>query len=649
MSNINQLSFNHNKFNDSYSNFKNQSPIMNKVTFMPIIDNNNNNINILNISSYPIHNNNNNTSLFSDNSFDYKTIYKIRAPLNINKLPPVFEIPEDKITQKINLKPIKNNYYYNNNNNENNNNYNNSNYFYHNNINSNINNNYDNNYNNENNQNNNNIRIGGKPLLKPIKMKIPFFKGNKIKHNDINIIKANNGKSIEKFSRTSEHYYNITNNNQNEISKNNIVNKNTFINNNNNNNYTFNKINDKINNIFNIDHLYNSDLFLSINKSHSRFLFLPSLLICYSYIIPFNNNNIEKIFDYLTLWKQLPNNYFKEILTILENKEKKYYNIITNKNYNGTLINLLKSTGSLTNEFVLRNLVREIIIIIKEFNKFVKKRNFNKFYNIINLNNIVFDNNNQIKLFPGLIYDFNNNNNNENIIEKIIKEININLDEECEKFYLNLDYFNLGISLLNLLLFCLDLNIEKDFLNDNFNLNDIKNNCCLYHYLNKINSNFFKNLINKFSFSIDFENFLHLITNFKNNNDNFNENDIENILENNWFNVIINNNINSKNNLTELIKIGKNYNFENEYFTGINEIENIDLLCFKINNNLKYCYDYFDYNNIKSANVIFAHCNIEDLSKELRVNKNDIESTIYSIYINYFNNYNNKNNNNTIN
>ena len=67
MSNINQLSFNHNKFNDSYSNFKNQSPIMNKVTFMPIIDNNNNNINILNISSYPIHNNNNNTSLFSDN------------------------------------------------------------------------------------------------------------------------------------------------------------------------------------------------------------------------------------------------------------------------------------------------------------------------------------------------------------------------------------------------------------------------------------------------------------------------------------------------------------------------------------------------------------------------------------------------------
>jgi hypothetical protein len=40
-------------------------------------------------------------------------------------------------------------------------------------------------------------------------MKIPFFKGNKIKHNDINIIKANNGKSIEKFSRTSEYYYNI--------------------------------------------------------------------------------------------------------------------------------------------------------------------------------------------------------------------------------------------------------------------------------------------------------------------------------------------------------------------------------------------------------------------------------------------------------
>jgi len=638
MSNINQLSFNHNKFNDSYSNFKNQSPIMNKVTFMPIIDNNNNNINILNISSYPIHNNNN-TSLFSDNSFDYKTIYKIRAPLNINKLPPVFEIPENKISQKINLKPIKNNYYnYNNNNNENNNNFNN--YYNYNNLNNN--NNYDNN--NENNDNNNNIRIGGKPILKPIKMKIPFFKGNKIKHNDINIIKTNNGKSIEKFSRTTDYYYNITNN-KNEISKNNIVNKNIFINSNYNN--TFNKISDKIKNIFNIDHLYNSNLFLSINKSHSRFLFLPSLLICYSHIISFNNNNIEKIFDFLTLWKQLPNNFFKEIMTILENNEKKYYNIIINKNYNGTLMNLLKTTGSITNEFVLRNLVREIIIIIKEFNNFVKKRNLNKFYNIVNLNNIVFDNNNQIKLFPGLIYDFNNNDNNE-IIEKIIKEINYNLDEESEEFYLNLDYFNLGISLLNILLFCLDLNIEKDFLNKDFNLNDIKNNCCLYHYLNKINSNFLKNLINKFSFSIDFENFLHLITNFKNKNDDFNEN-IENILENNWFSIIINNNINSKNNLTELIKIGKNYNFENEYFTGINEIENFDLLCFKINSNLKYCYDYFDYNNIKSANFIFAHCNIDDLSKELRVNKNDIESTIYSIYINYFNNYNNKNNNNTIN
>ncbi len=561
--------------------------------------------------------------------------------INTSSLPPVFHIPHKKIIKennlnltihrKINLKPIQS---YKNNNNITTFNYmNNSTYA------------------------NSIFKLKGKPLLKPINMNNNKNKNNisrnhnKILSEEIEYIK---NKSLEKFAKTSENYYQMMQNMHNQIGKSqhttfekrydekkinnisinqnkNLINKNIFLmknpqNNNNeiiNNNIFTNKtvyINQKKDNIYSIKE------FIPINKNKTLMLCIPNLKIYHCIIIPYDH--FEKVEEYILQWKKI-DKFSIEILRIFDNNEEENYRIIVEKNKNGNLKNLLTTIGNI-NEYILKIITKQLISIIQFYNKIIKNR-FDIFYNIININNICFDHRYNIKLFPGYLYIHSNQYNNENNIYKsFFNELNV---KEKKHFQLIIDIFNLGFTILNCNLKILNSNI-KDCLNMN-KKNEHKHNdkcCCLFHCI-KNNNETFSCLFENINFSEKYFDFLHLITSF--DIDNFK---MEKIINHSWLNIDINDNINSKNNINELINLGKLYDFDNEYYTSISNIENFDLLCYSISKKLSDCEDYFSYFSIKNANMIFSTLDQENLSKELKVYEEDIENKLFKIYNTYFNN-----------
>jgi len=556
--------------------------------------------------------------------------------INTSSLPPVFQIPHKKIIKdnnfnltihrKINLKPIQS---YNNNNNITTFNYmNNSSYA------------------------NSIFKVKGKPLLKPINMNKnkKLISRNYINESPSEINKYNKYKSLEKFAKTSENYYQNDENMQNQIGKNhisknekskddkinnksrnqNLIDKNIVLMKNNQNyqNEIYNKniftnktvyLNQKKNYIYSIKE------FISINKNKTLMLCIPNLKIYHCIIVPYDN--FEKIEEYILQWKKI-DNFSIEITSIFDNNEEENYRIIIEKNKNGNLKNLLTTMGNI-NEYILKMITKQLISIIQYYNKKIKNRN-DIFYNIININNICFDYRYNVKLFPGYLYIHSNQINNENnIFKSFFNELNI---KEKKNFQLIIDIFNLGFTILNCNLKILNINIG-DCLIMNKN-NEHKHNekcCCLFHCI-KNNNETFSCLFENINFSQNYFDFLHLITSF--DLDNF---QIEKIINHSWFNIDVNINNNSKNNINELINLGQLYDFDNEYYTSISNIENFDLLCYYISKKLCDCDEYFSYFSIKNANMIFSTLDIDNLSKELKVYEEDIENKLFKIYNTHFN------------
>ena len=330
--------------------------------------------------------------------------------INTSSLPPVFQIPHKKIIKdnnfnltihrKINLKPIQS---YNNNNNITTFNYmNNSSYA------------------------NSIFKVKGKPLLKPINMNKnkKLISRNYINESPSEINKYNKYKSLEKFAKTSENYYQNDENMQNQIGKNhisknekskddkinnksrnqNLIDKNIVLMKNNQNyqNEIYNKniftnktvyLNQKKNYIYSIKE------FISINKNKTLMLCIPNLKIYHCIIIPYDH--FEKVEEYILQWKKI-DKFSIEILRIFDNNEEENYRIIVEKNKNGNLKNLLTTIGNI-NEYILKIITKQLISIIQFYNKIIKNR-FDIFYNIININNICFDHRYNIKLFHGYLY-----------------------------------------------------------------------------------------------------------------------------------------------------------------------------------------------------------------------------------------------------
>ena len=477
--------------------------------------------------------------------------------LNTSSLPPVFQIPQQKIKNneninitilpRTNLKPIKN--------------YKSNNLIPVNNMNIST---YDNPI----------FKIRGRPLLKPINMYESRKKITKINNiNEVPYEKNENlrNKSLEKFAKTSQYYYQMIQNMQNQMGKTQISKlekslrdikmNNISINQNKNmigKNIVILKNKQSINNINSYksnndiyanktsylshkkNYLNSIQEFIPINKNKTLMLHVPNLKLYYCFIISYND--FEKVEEYIISWKKIEH-ISVEILCIFDNEEEQNYRIMVEKNKNGNLGNLLKSMGNIS-EYILKNMTKQLITIIQIYNKKIKIRN-KPYYNIFDIYNICFDYRYNIKIFPGE----------------------------------------------------LDIKSQDD------------------------------NVLNEFFDKLNF------------NKDNFN---IDNIINHSWLTTNTNNNINPKNNLDELIKLGKLYDFENEYYTSNSNIENFDLLCSLISNKLSSCEEYFNYFSIKSANMIFSTVDSENLSKELKVYEDDIENKLYNIYNKYFiNQFNN--------
>ena len=558
--------------------------------------------------------------------------------LNTSSLPPVFQIPQKmprndninlSIHSKVNLKPIKNN--------------------------------KSNNiipvtYMNNSSYDNPVFKIRGKPLLKPINMnetRKKISRNHNISDVNFNYSEINKNKSPEKFSKTSQYYFQMMQNMQNQMGKTQIskleknlrdLKMNSISINQNKNMIDKNIVilkNKLTNDNLNIDKNYKSSVyankttylankknylnsikeFIPINKNKNLMLHLPTLKLYYCFNISYKN--FEKVEEYIIQWKKI-DHISIEIMCIFDNETDEYYQIMVEKNKNGNLNNLIKSMGNI-NEYILKNMTKQLIPIIQIYNKKIKIRNL-PYYNIIDVNNIYFDHRYNIKIFPGCLYL---NNEDDSIIYDLFEKINLKKDDS--NYQLIIDLYNLGITLLNCNLKILNCSIKDCLImNNNNSLKHNENCCCLFHCIsnhNDIFSDLFKNL----QFSDNYFDFIHQITLF--NKDNFN---LDLIINHSWLITNTNNNINPKNNIDELIKLGKLYDFENEYYTSNSNIENYDLLCSTISKKLNDCEEYFNYFSIKNANMIFATVDTENLSKELKVYEDDIENKLYNIYETYF-------------
>ena len=558
--------------------------------------------------------------------------------LNTSSLPPVFQIPQKmprndninlSIHSKVNLKPIKNN--------------------------------KSNNiipvtYMNNSSYDNPVFKIRGKPLLKPINMnetRKKISRNHNISDVNFNCSEINKNKSPEKFSKTSQYYFQMMQNMQNQMGKTQIskleknlrdLKMNSISINQNKNMIDKNIVilkNKLTNDNLNIDKNYKSSVyankttylankknylnsikeFIPINKNKNLMLHLPTLKLYYCFNISYKN--FEKVEEYIIQWKKI-DHISIEIMCIFDNETDEYYQIMVEKNKNGNLNNLIKSMGNI-NEYILKNMTKQLIPIIQIYNKKIKIRNL-PYYNIIDVNNIYFDHRYNIKIFPGCLYL---NNEDDSIIYDLFEKINLKKDDS--NYQLIIDLYNLGITLLNCNLKILNCSIKDCLImNNNNSLQHNENCCCLFHCIsnhNDIFSDLFKNL----QFSDNYFDFIHQITLF--NKDNFN---LDLIINHSWLITNTNNNINPKNNIDELIKLGKLYDFENEYYTSNSNIENYDLLCSTISKKLNDCEEYFNYFSIKNANMIFATVDTENLSKELKVYEDDIENKLYNIYETYF-------------
>ena len=670
---------------------QNTKTINKKPIFAPILEEPSNivqNLQEFNTSSIPITNNNNNSSFENSYMVDYHTMNKFRPSLNLSCLPPVFEIPRKQVSDKnelnmllnnknkilmrnsrLNLKPIINNNNNNNNNIKNNNIFNNTASASNNNISNNkntfvslppINNNtnYNNHYNNNNNSNNNmnyisnrsnknnsnsstyNIRNYNqrkKQYLKPIQYKnSPNPSSYETKRtidnqgkyyyniNNKNIIKNEKLKE-ERFLRHKEMSNISINQNKNYVDKNIVILNNKDVNN-------ISYINNNKINILNIDD------FVEINRDKTRVIHVPSLKIYNRYDISFKKWNLYE--NYVKNWKKMMRGAL-EIKTVIENKELNCFSVIIERSKNCSLGDLMRSIGSI-NEYILISISKQILPLIQKYNSvFDSRKNSenDKFYNFVDIDNIWFNEQYNVVLYPGKF----------NYIEKNYSGINNFFNKFMDKNIpqINIDLINFGITLININLFSLDINAEDLFELIKEEENNIDNICCLYHYFYKkikLFSNFYDILQkNNPDFATNYIDFLHNLTSFDISKENDNNNILEKIINHNF---IINGTIvNENSNINELIKVAKMYDFSNEYYTSNANIISFDLICKNIRKNLNKFNNFYSQRNIYDIKSLMNKYNIEigELCRELRVNEEELHDKLLILYENLLENKENNN------
>ena len=664
-------------YNNKKTKTMNRKPI-----FAPILEEPSNivqNLQDLNTSSIPITNNNNNNSSF-ENSIngtyivDYHTMNKFRPSLNLSCLPPVFEIPRKKFVDnnnsnnnnnmllvnnkslyndknrnnnnenklmmrnsRLNLRPIVNNNLNSNSNSNNINIFNNTAGGVNNNINStnnksnfvslppiNSHTNYNNIYNNNLNKINNN-HIETKRTIDGDKQQSGSYGKNQAKYyynlNNRNIIR--NEKLKEERALRHKEMSNISiNQNKNYVDKNIVINfNNTKI-----NNTSTNIINMNLSSSININE------YIEINRDKNRVLHIPTLRIYDRFDIPIKNWNSYE--NYVKNWSKMMRGVL-EIKGCIENNEQNCYSIIIERSKNCSLGNLLRSIGSI-NEYIIISIVKQIIPLIQKYNGIFDYRNKDineQIFNFIDIDNIWFNENYNVVLYPGKFKYYNKNEKLENFLQKIFGE--------KKDSQINIDLMNLGITLININIFLLDISVEDLFQLIKKGDEDINDICCLFHYFyKKINifSNFYESLkTNDLELAQNYFDFLHILTSFK-KNENENINIFESLLNHPF---IVNSSIvNENTNINELIKVSKKYDFSNEYYTSNANILSFDLITRNISKKLNNYENFFSQHNIHDTKTLFNLYNIEieELCRELRVNEEELHDKLLVLYENLLEN-----------
>ena len=670
----------------SYNKYLYQNNTIQRPIFATILEepgDNTNHLQDLNTSSIPMGNNNNNSSF--ENSIngihlvDYHTMNKFRPSLNLSCLPPVFEIPKQKVPKnnninmlnitnnqsinnslyndknniklmrgsRLNLKPIMNNSNINSFNNtaggNNNTNNNKSNFISLPPINSHT------NYNklkeiNENNFKNNNggfnIRNQRKKL-KPIQMgKSLPYKNNLGSSNNIHEVRRtldvnnndiNKGKFFYNKNENFKEEKTLRNKEMSNMSMNqnkNYVDKNIVILNNNETsmNYLNNNILDK-----------NTNEFISINKNGTRVIYIPTLKIYNKFDIPLKSYTFYQ--KYIENWKKMIKGNL-QIKNIVEDNKLNVYYIIIERAKNCSLGNLIRSIGSI-NENIIIYISKQIIPLIKLYNSIFDYRinEINEqIYNFIDMDYIWFNKQYNIVLYPGKLDYIQKDTNN--IKEYLLKIFNLSENkskennDENKNIQLNIDLMNYGITLININIYILGLTVNDLFelINDKQEPN--KNDCCLFHYFYKnikLFSNLYDCLKQNNELKENYYDFLHNLTSF-----NINENHYEKVSTHSF---ISNSSVTNENlNINDLINLGKMYDFSNEYFTSNSNIISLDLIGNNIWHALPNFKDYYIYYNINDVKTLIKmnYVDLDELCRELRVNSEELNNKLLEVYDKFF-------------
>ena len=439
--------------------------------------------------------------------------------------------------------------------------------------------------------------------------------------NNRNIIR--NEKLKEERALRHKEMSNISiNQNKNYVDKNIVINfNNTKI-----NNTSTNIINMNLSSSININE------YIEINRDKNRVLHIPTLRIYDRFDIPIKNWNSYE--NYVKNWSKMMRGVL-EIKGCIENNEQNCYSIIIERSKNCSLGNLLRSIGSI-NEYIIISIVKQIIPLIQKYNGIFDYRNKDineQIFNFIDIDNIWFNENYNVVLYPGKFKYYNKNEKLENFLLKIFGEKN---DSQ-----INIDLMNLGITLININIFLLDISVEDLFQLIKKGDEDINDICCLFHYFyKKINifSNFYESLkTNDLELAQNYFDFLHILTSFK-KKENENINIFESLLNHPF---IVNSSIvNENTNINELIKVSKKYDFSNEYYTSNANILSFDLITRNISKKLNNYENFFSQHNIHDTKTLFNLYNIEieELCRELRVNEEELHDKLLVLYENLLEN-----------
>jgi hypothetical protein len=393
-----------------------------------------------------------------------------------------------------------------------------------------------------------------------------------------------------------------------------------------------NKINHTTTNNINLTNNTNIEEFVEINRNKNRVIHIPTLKIYDRFDISFKNWNLYE--KYVKNWTKMMRGGL-EIKAVIENNELNCFNIIIERSKNCSLGDLLRSVGSI-NEYIIMSISKQIIPLIKKYNGIFDYRENDineRIFNYIDIDNIWFNEQYNVLLYPGKFKYYNKNENLLNFFNKIF---------EAKTNQINIDLMNFGITLINMNIFILDLSVDDLFQLIKKGEEEIGDICCLFHYFCKkikFISNFyesFKSNNSNSEFNQNYFDFLHTLTIFKRNDDE--KNIIDKISEHPF--IANSSVVNENTNINELIKLSKKYDFSNEYYTSNSNIISFDLITRNIRKKLSNFEYFLTQHNIYDTKTLFSIYNIEieELCRELRVNEEELHDKLLIFYENLLEN-----------